>query len=115
MRTLLLFITPLFLFSCDYDNAEELYPSTADCVTTNLYYEPQMKTIIDQNCSTSGCHDGASGLIDLTNYTQVKAIIDNGKFSQRVLIEKNMPPSGPLSDCEIKQLTEWISNGAPKN
>lgn len=106
----------LGLSSCYYDNKEELYPFEGqNCETANLTYTTNIKVLVDKSCAVSGCHVSGAQTPVLETYTQVKAIIDNGKFEQRVLVQKDMPTSGPLSDCEQSQLTQWIADGAPEN
>lgn len=101
--------------SCYYDNEEELYPESFNCDTTGITYDEKIGAIVAQNCATSGCHNGNSGAIELVNYSAVKAIVDNGKLEERVLVQKNMPPSQNLTTCEYQQLELWIFNGAPEN
>tara|TARA_B100000780_G_scaffold276491_1_gene245185 strand:- start:2299 stop:2667 length:369 start_codon:yes stop_codon:yes gene_type:complete len=100
--------------SCYYDNEEDLYPQSFECDTTAITYDGKVGAIINQNCATSGCHDGISGAISLTNYGAVKAIVDNGKLENRVLISRDMPPTGNLTYCEYQQLEIWLSKGAPE-
>ena len=101
--------------SCYYDNEEDLYPESFECDTTAITYDGKIGEIINSNCATSGCHDGVSDAIELTNYSAVKAIVDNGKLENRVLVLKDMPPSGNLSNCEYQQLELWLSKGAPES
>jgi len=103
------------LAGCYYDNEEELYPQPQVCDTTGLFYNPRIKAIIDSRCATSGCHDGNSGLRGLRNYQEVRRIVDNGRLEDRVLIRKDMPPTGPIPPCEQTQLQEWLLRGAPEN
>ncbi len=105
----------VFMVSCDYDNEEDLYPDEPECGVEALTYNTDIAPIISQSCSYSGCHDGNSGAISLTNYAAVKASVDNGSFENRVLVQKNMPPGEALSNCEITQLSAWIAAGAPEN
>jgi len=101
------------LSSCYYDNVEELYPyADANCDTLNVGFSSGISEIIYQSCATTNCHVAGTGRVLLTNYTEVKATIDNGLFVQRAIYAQDMPPQGPLSSCNIKKITAWINNGA---
>lgn len=115
MRILAAVSALLILQSCYYDKEEELYPG--NCNVLNPSYSNGIKIIIDNNCATSGCHSGiapGAGLL-LTTYPQVKAIVLNGKLEARVIVQKSMPPSGPLPKCDLEALQVWIAAGAPEN
>jgi len=103
------------LSACDYDNEEELFPESAECDVAGLTYDNGIGLILNTNCAISGCHDGSSGLTDYSNYAAVKVIADNGQMEQRVLIQKDMPPSDPLTTCELSQIEAWLADGAPEN
>ena len=113
-----LLFTIVTLSSCYYDNEEELYPDYLNpCDTLPATYTNNVKAIIDANCATSGCHTGVAptGGLFLDTYQQVSAIALNGDLSNRVIVQKNMPPSGPLSNCDMETLQNWINAGAPEN
>jgi hypothetical protein len=115
MKKTLLILSCCGLLACEYDNEEELFPESAECETTNITYDNTIGPLMNTNCAVSGCHDGNSGLTGYTNYAAVKVIVDNGKLEQRVLVQKDMPPSVPLTSCELAQFQAWIDNGAPEN
>jgi len=104
--------------SCYYDNEEELYPyGNLNCDTlTNITYTNSIQAIANTNCAISGCHTGVNptGGIVLETYQQMKSIADDGKLGNRVLVQQNMPPSGPLSTCDLEAIQVWINNGAPE-
>jgi len=106
----------VFLSSCYYDNYESLYPDAGlACDTTSVTFTPVVSSIVSQSCATTGCHVSGTGRVPLTNYDEIKVSIDNGTFQQRALINQNMPPSGPLNSCTIKQINTWIEQGALNN
>ena len=107
-------VLALGMESCYYDNEEELYPSDPNsCNTDSLTYDNQIGSLINTNCSVSGCHAAGGESPTLTTYQEVKSNID--RIEIRALIEKTMPPTGPLPQCELSQLTQWIADGAPEN
>ena len=80
------------------------------------FFQTDIQPIFVQNCNNSGCHGSGSIFGDFTSYAGIKAKIDdNDKIRRRVIIEKSMPESGPLPDCEIRKLTAWLDAGAPNN
>lgn len=120
-KSLLIVVLILIVASfsgCYYDNEEELYPGTMlNCDTlTNITYTNSIKAITQSNCAISGCHTGVNptGGLHLDTYIQVKAVADNGKLGDRVLIQRDMPPTGPLNACDMESIQVWINNGAPE-
>ncbi len=111
----LLFCGMLLLPGCYYDVEEELYPPDPACETTALSYTANIKQLIDTNCAISGCHVAGTGRVSFTAYAGVKQVADNGLMRQKVLVEKTMPPGGPLPDCELRQIDAWLKAGAPEN
>ncbi len=108
-------IVSVFVAGCYYDNEEELYPSSSECDTTNITYSSDIAAIMSSSCAYTGCHVAggpAPGILD--NYAGVKEKVDDGTFFKRTLEDKDMPPSGPLSDCNQEILTAWINDGAPE-
>lgn len=101
------------LSGCYFDNKEELYPNlTSDC-DKSLTYNTGIKTLIDNNCSTSGCHVPGGGAIDLSTYSLVKA--NSAKITDRAIVQKNMPAPSGMSSCNITKLDNWIKAGMPEN
>jgi len=107
-------LTGVLLAGCYYDKEEELYPNT-DCDTSDITYSSHVKSIMSSSCAFTGCHVAggpAPGILD--NYAGVKEKIDDGSFFKRTIEDKTMPPSSPLSDCNLAILEAWINNGAPE-
>lgn len=106
-------VIAFLLNACYYDNAEELYPGSLNCDISNLSYDLVIKPIIDTNCAISGCHVSGTGRKDLSTYQGLKDVIDDGRLNQFVVIDKSMPPSGPMSTCNIAKIEAWIQDGGP--
>lgn len=101
--------------SCFYDNEEELYPGT-ECDTTAVSFADEIFPIFQGNCSIPGCHvPGGSGVGLFESYDQIKSVVDAGKIEARVLVAQDMPPSAPLSDCNLMLIEAWIADGALNN
>ena len=99
---------------CYYDVAEELYPAqqTANCDTTRGY-ALRVAPIIAGNCAISGCHVSNGQTPNLSTYAGVSSNID--RIRQRAIVEKTMPPTGPLTPCDQQALQQWIDAGAQNN
>jgi hypothetical protein len=120
MNKLIRTITTAFLFiltttSCVFNNEEELYGEEI-VPPAEVSFSADIFPIIEMSCATTACHKQggfANGIFE--DYTGVKAKVDNGSFHQRVLVDKDMPPGGSLSDEELAILKAWLDNGAPNN
>jgi uncharacterized membrane protein len=108
------FVLLVGLGACTKDNVEDLTPPGNTCDTDGVTYENTVKDIMTANCTVCHSPTGTANWLDLTTYQGVKNTVDNGLFNQRVLVLKDMPPSGPLSVCEQSKLTQWIADGAPE-
>lgn len=89
------------------------------CDSTQFTYSGAIRTIISNKCQ--GCHNGtgASGGIDLSAYTGVKARVLDGRLWGSI---NHLPGFSPmpkngnkLSECEITQVRKWIDAGSPNN
>lgn len=109
-----------FLNSCYYDKEDFLYPPapnhSSSCDTTNVTYSAIVKPIFDNNCI--GCHGSGSaynydGYAALSGFlaTNAQKLLDNINYTS----SQQMPPSGKLDACYIKQITLWIQAGYPNN
>ena len=85
-----------------------------ECDTTQYAFSGQISTIIERNCATSSnCHGSGTAYGDFTTYEGISQ--QAYAIEQRAIIYKNMPPAGPLSDCDMLLLKKWIDNGAENN
>jgi hypothetical protein len=94
---------------------EDLYPNSANCDVSNLDYQTVIKPIFDNRCATSGCHVPGTGRKDLSTDQGIQDIANDGRLEEYAIIRKDMPPSQPLSTCEIAYLKAWLNSGAPAN
>lgn len=99
-----------------YTDKEDLLYGDDQCDTAMVSYAMDIAPIMQNSCATVGCHvQGGLGNGLLENYTQVKAKVDDGSFRQRVLVQRDMPPAVPLTDCQLAHIQQWIDDGAPNN
>ncbi len=93
-------------------------PHTPECTipNANLSYTLNIKHIIDQQCIS--CHvtgSGVSGIVgDFSTYEGIKSRLDNGKVLDRVVVKKDMPQSGSMSQAQRDSINCWIAAGYPK-
>lgn len=88
------------------------------CDSSSFTFAAVISPIIENNCR--GCHSGSNPQkgISLETYSDIKTIADNGLLSDAIngLNGKpQMPPSSPLSSCEIAQIENWIADGSKNN
>ena len=86
--------------------------------TTNATFSGVVWPIIQNNCY--GCHSGSSANkgFHLENYHDVSIAASNGKLLGGLTGKQGysiMPPSGPLSLCNINQIRKWINSAKPNN
>ncbi len=91
--------------------------NAGQCDTANAKFGNFVQPLIQSRCQ--GCHSGSSpqGGISLANYTDIKAVADNGKLYTVVTRGVNWMPKGgqKLDDCTTAKLKAWIDAGAPNN
>ena len=124
-----------FALSAIACNADVVAPAEG-CSSVITRYESEdpdvveVKAIIDQTCSYSGCHDGAGG-IGPGNYTRYQGMLrdlENGSFASRVIdVRENpslgMPPDqsvypqslqDDLTEVQLEIITCWLQEGFPQ-
>ena len=104
------------MFSCTYNNAEELYPANT-CETEKMSYQNDILPILEIN-GCIGCH-GDLASIDINSYEDLKIYIDNGALLGSIKHSdgyRPMPDFQPKMDqCLIDKIEAWIYDGAPNN
>lgn len=87
-------------------------PDPTPCDTANVTYTGTVYPVFNQYCIT--CHSGGapSGGLDLTSYSQVAFIAQNGALMGAIKHLQGYSPmpqgSDKLSDCKIRQIEIWI-------
>jgi hypothetical protein len=113
---ILLLIAAFFAVGCYNDIEEELYGS---CVTSNIHFQTVTQVLSANGCN--GCHSGAgaSAGIDLSTYTGISTVAQNGRLYGSISQSagfKAMPQGGAkMSACDISRIKAWIDAGAPNN
>ncbi len=114
MKKAILFGWILALFSCAYDNAEELYGEN-ECPPGGVSFTQKVLPIIEANCAVSGCHVNGQQSPTLENHTQ---IANNAGKIKEWTSSGIMPPSTSgrsLTADEINSIACWVDAGAINN
>ncbi len=94
------------------NNGEEI----PGCDTVTYAYNANVKSIILNNCS--GCHFAGSPDGTLTDYPHLQAKALEGSLMKSLKGKQGyalMPPTGRLSDCDVKGIENWVQAGANNN
>jgi uncharacterized membrane protein len=93
-------------------------PNFGVCDTVAVKFATFIQPIVQNQCQ--GCHSATnpSGGIALSNYAQIKASVQTGKFwgsIKQLTGYSKMPVGSKLSDCELSKIDAWIKRGALNN
>ena len=105
--------TALFLFvSCNYvepkgASVAKLPPDTRTSYT--LGYNSLKTQIFAPKCIS--CHGGAGG-VTLSDYASAKSVLQ--LIEEQAVVERAMPPQGPLTDDERALIQAWVDAGGPE-
>jgi uncharacterized membrane protein len=95
------------IIGCKYDT------TPFDCSTVNATFSNDVQPLIAAKCA--GCHNAnnAGGGVRLDDYSKISS--NKNGVRKTAVVEKSMPPSGPLSNDEMTKIQCWIDAGAPNN
>jgi len=118
---ILIFFVSTFV-ACTYDALEMVEPEKVQLnADGTIGFQLNILPIIQTKCSAeSRCHAGPNDPPNqpkLTNYAEVKAIVDNGEMDDEVFVTKDMPKEKGtygLTAQEEKLLRDWVAQGAPQ-
>lgn len=98
--------------SCESRTYEEISDNTP--VAATVKYTANIKPIMDANCLS--CHD-ATSFKPLTNYSQVKANIDQiiDRIQRPNGDPQKMPQGSSLSQIQISTIVKWKTDGLLEN
>ena len=86
------------------------------CDGSDPSYTADVKTIIDQNCNSTGCHGAGSSNGVFVSYLGLKPYLDNGSFKNQVIETRKMPQgAAKLSKDQLQKLQCWSENGYKEN
>jgi hypothetical protein len=111
MKYCSLIFLSLFLFSCESENEEGLFPNdTTGSLTVS--FQRDIAPLISTNCATPSCHAANAIFPTLLTYNQ----IDASKTSINARVSAGtMPQAGPLPQNQKNLIATWITEGAKNN
>lgn len=108
----------LFLYSCDsntYTEIEEKQPVIEGKVT----YNANVKTIIDNICTSCHSANGTASFRPLTTYAEVKEAVETAGLLDRIQLENGepglMPQGGKMPQSRIDLILKWKEDGLLEN
>lgn len=96
--------------SCTKAILEDVTPIVP--IVETVKYDPDVATIMTNNCIA--CHSGpaANAGLDLTSYLNVRVATAQGNLIQRMNDSGNpMPPSGVLPAATRQVIDQWVTDG----
>lgn len=106
----------VLITSCDPED-----PVTTICDTADMTYTDDVKSIFDESCAFSGCHDDNATMTigSLSTYDNAVAFVGFGRILGAINRDEgfsDMPAGGAskLDDCTIDKITNWVNNGTPE-
>ena len=118
---LLCFLFCMTIIACTNNSKEEILAQLEPCDTTTIGFANDIKPIIDQFCSTTGCHTATTmaGGRDLETFASLQMHALDDKLLSSINHESGASPmpkgSSKMDDCKIKKITRWINQGALNN
>ena len=112
----ILFGMAFLLQNCTKAYIDETSPDDLPPLERTVIYNPEVASIIFNNCLT--CHAGntPSGSLDLSTYESVRFHMENGEMWQRLNdITDPMPPGGKLDAATLQIIDKWAQDGYPEN
>ena len=100
--------------SCVNDKLPESTENPA-CDSLMVTYDNQVKPIIDASCAFVGCHSVGFAFGDFTTYPSMTPYLNDSQFKNEVLITKDMPQGGTLTDEELLILECWVASNYAEN
>lgn len=101
----------LVLTGCEYETEEALFGNSPKC-TTPVFFESDIKPLIQANCALTGCHATAGTPPELSTFEMVQA---RAADIRHITQSRQMPPPSSgmsLSQEEIDKIACWVEQGA---
>lgn len=108
----------LIPLSCENNNEVDLY-GDIECDTIGITWESTIEEILEFNCVI--CHGPETSYNNVRHdsYVSELVVVNDGRL--RGVVNHlpgyvQMPFDRPkLPDCKLKQINNWLDNGAPEN
>ncbi len=105
--SILILISQVFYVSCK----KKTTTLTPACDGTQSSYNTNIKSIIEGNCTSGGCHGSGSSNGDFTTYNGLKFILSSGAFANSVLTNQTMPKGSKLTQDQLNKIQCWKEGG----
>lgn len=110
------------LLSCNSDKIDSSDLLCSEEMQEQTRYNTNIKSIIDNSCAYSGCHDGSQNINEASNYTSYQGLLptlENGLIWRDVFVTVEMPESGSeglefFTGNNVELLRCWLENGYPE-
>ena len=110
------FLLLIILASCTTAIIDDTDPGTLPPLQESVRYNPEVRGIMTNYCTT--CHSGpaASAGVDLSSYQDVRFYTASGNLINRINSTTNpMPPNGLMPSTERQRIAKWADDGFPEN
>ena len=106
---------------CYYD---VVTPADPNKPPENVSFSGDLQPLFNENCTASGCHDGASHEPSLIPEESYNSLIGGGFVNTTIPTESilykelnsgAMPTTGKLPASDIQKVLDWIKLGAQNN
>ncbi|GJM30893.1 MAG: hypothetical protein DHS20C17_35280 [Cyclobacteriaceae bacterium] len=111
----ILILSGQFIWSCAYENEEDLFGAIS-CDDEATTYSEVIQPILSQNCTVPSCHDGSNPSIP--NWQELDNVQANASKIKEKTEDRTMPPSSSgkiLSAEQIGDIACWVDSGARDN
>jgi hypothetical protein len=111
-----LFLMQMSQSSCSNDKLQDpLTIADPFCDSLLVTYDLQIKSIIDNNCATSGCH--VQGFIwgNYTSFDGLVPYLNDSQFKREVINTMEMPDGFSLSATDFELVECWVSKNYPES
>lgn len=121
MRIVVILFLVGTLCACTNDQTSE--PTVLDCESIDeVSFKTDIQPIIETSCSyNSNCHGDGAFTVVLKSYDELKPYLESELLRNRVLVNKNMPPTyateGPteLTVTQLGLIDCWLKDEFPDN
>lgn len=109
----------LGMISCKYEKNMSPEVKCQAEVLNVVSYKNNIQKILNDNCNNCHSNRNHSGGIALEDFEDVKFWANNGSINEQIVSVNGATPKMPrgsiMSDCDVKIIQKWLSQGALQN
>lgn len=109
------------MHACKKEKTVTNYTNNANCSAITQTYNNNIKTILDNNCASSGCHNAGSSKagINLSDYSNAKSQFLNNNKNLIAIHHDNGAKAMPkdaskMADSLINKIDCWVKGNCPE-